>query len=93
MKNNRDKKYTWETYSRSALRNQQQKKNITSQIHSVPDHIKYPFFNINGVILKGKYQGKKLNEVPVSYLIWIVDNVTLTPNQLQTLSELIVTLD
>lgn len=89
MRNKRDKKYTWETYSKSALRNQQQKTNTVSQIHSVPDHIKYPFFNINGVLLKGKHKGKKLTEVPIDYLIWMVDNVSLTPNQLHTLSLLI----
>ena len=40
-----------------------------------PTNVKEPFRISDGRFIFGKYKGKTLNEVPVSYLEWILETI------------------
>jgi hypothetical protein len=46
-----------------------------------------PYFTTSGYFLQGKHKGKKLNEVPVEYIDWMVTNIQLTNNELYNLNQ------
>ena len=71
-------------YNNSQLKNFQQHSNInTWNTKSVSN----PFISISGYMLQGKYSGKKVSEVPTSYLKWIDKTISLSSNERKVIKE------
>ena len=70
--------------NKSYLKNKQQHSNInTWNTKSISN----PFISISGYMLQGKYSGKKVSEVPTSYLKWIDKTISLSSNERKVIKE------
>ena len=73
-------------YSNSNLKNSQQHGNMNAwATKSTPN----PSISLSGYLLFGKHEGKKVSDVPKSYLQWVAKTFKLSSNEEQILREFI----